>query len=145
MSFLIHNKGSDRGTFICGERVYESASYSALITGTLEHLHQSKHTDLEVTRKTLGPFILSKEGGEKAFKVMKFHHKLNKRLVGTGLGENIKKHQGRLNWISFSPPPPPPIFSFKLGLSACVAYFFFLRITALPSRMNRIISKPINL
>lgn len=68
-----------------------STSYSALITGTLEHLHQSKHTDLEVTRKTLGPSILSKEGGEKAFKVMKFRHKFNKRLVRTGLGKKIKK------------------------------------------------------
>lgn len=94
MSFLIHNKGSDRGTFICSERICACASYSALITGTLEHLHQYKHTDLEVTRKTLGPSILSKEGGEKAFKVMKFRHKLNKRLVGTGLGENIKKKSG---------------------------------------------------
>lgn len=61
------------------------ALYSVLITEMREHLHQPKHTDLEVTRKTLGPSILWKEGGKKAFKVMKFCHNLTKRLVGAGL------------------------------------------------------------
>ena len=48
-----------------------------------------------------------REGGRKAFKVMKFCHNLKERLVGTGLGQSIKS-LSRLNWISFSAPSPPP-------------------------------------